>query len=216
MNSEKLYLEDEYEQAGRMEELKAQKQLESESWKIKVQPFAKKAIPILLVFIFLCMCTAAFFDSNIYSQYSVQPSIGGTVGPVTTTKDNSVVSVLVSKPLINSGEWTVINGDVLDKNKNYLFSFGKELWDEEGTDSDGYWHESENNYEAKFNLNKGTYFLEFDAEDSWANNDEIDVKISQKQGSSLIFNALSIITFILCGICTVIGYPELLSQLADD
>ena len=76
---------------------------------------------------------------------------------------------------------TYISGEVLDKNEDTLYEFGKDLWHESGYDSEGSWSESDRKMVANITLEKGTYFLKFHTEENSMKN--IVITVIQQKGS---------------------------------
>ena len=154
---------------------------------------------ILLVFAFICLITSLFMNINSGStiKKSVPPT-GGELGPIRVKKDYSVYKIKVTQDLGSYGTWSFVNGDVLDENKNYLFSFGKELWKETGRDSDGTWSAKKTSFSLKVTLpKKGTYYLKFNTESNTSENDWVQVAVSPKQGSSLAHFILGVLGLII-------------------
>lgn len=161
---------------------------------------------VLLIFSIVCFITM-FILNNSVNQNLVKnlPVKGGILGPINVKKDHSVYSIIIQQPLNSFDVWSFVNGSVLDKNKEFLFGFGKELWSEEGYDDGGHWTEQENNYEIKVTFpTKGTYYLEFESENNSSNVGEITVQVSQKIASSLIFDDLGAISLVIAVIILLI------------
>lgn len=115
------------------------------------------------------------------------------VGPIEVTSDGQVLQVGIDASLpVNS--WNFVEGEVLDANKGYLFSFGKELWHEDGTDEDGYWNEADRSYQMKITIPvKGIYYLNIKTEGD-KTPDEIYVTIDRAVGSSIPHMIFGILT----------------------
>ena len=153
----------------------------------------------MCLLVFACLNFSSSFFINMLDQNIVQkqlPVQGGLIGPLTVDKDRAVYEIVVSQS-ISINQWSLISGEVLDHNKNYLFGFGKELWKESGHDTDGTWVASQTNYEAKIKLQKGTYFLNFESEHAKGINAVITVEINRKAGS--------ILPFIIAGIAAMLA-----------
>lgn len=115
------------------------------------------------------------------------------IGPIDIKSKGSVyyIEIIASLPVHS---WSFIEGEVLNSEQEYLYSFGKELWHEAGRDSDGAWRENRNKYNMKATFpKKGQYYLSFKA-DSGASRfyntqnttpNSMTVTISQKRGSAL-------------------------------
>ena len=155
---------------------------------------------ILTGFGILCLVLSVFFNMGQGKAIKkTLPATGGMIGPVEVKKDRSVYLIKV-KQNVGNLQWSSITGELLDKQKEYLFGFGKELWAESGRDYEGYWSESVTNFSMKLTVpKKGTYFLNFDVEKSSDVNSSIYVSVSKKAGSALPFFWGGIISLI-CGV----------------
>jgi hypothetical protein len=106
------------------------------------------------------------------------------VGPFKIRKANEVLFVRVEADISMDG-WSFVESEVLDEHKDYLFSFGKELWRETGVDDEGPWTEADRDYEMKITIPaKGTYYLNIKTQGDQTP-DTLNVKIGSAVGSSL-------------------------------
>ncbi len=121
---------------------------------------------------------------------------GGIVGPVSVKKNNSVYKIWIRQSIRNNKDWSFLTCEVLDQNKKYLFSFGKELWKESGYDSDGSWSESVTESSMKINLEKGTYYLKISSDKAPRVQNSIYVSVKRKIGSALGFLIIGILAII--------------------
>jgi hypothetical protein len=166
---------------------------------------------ILFVFSIISFITMGQLDSNISPALKTSlPKTGGLIGPVEIKKDNTVCTIK-SYQDVALNQSSFLTGNVLDENKQYLFGFGKDLWNEEGNDDEGYWHETENNYETRVTFPiKGKYYFEFETEATDPNQiSDMYVEIVQKQASSLIFQWFGWLSLIAAGILFVMANPQL-------
>lgn len=62
-------------------------------------------------------------------------------GPFTVSKKSTVYYISVACRLV-ANSWSYVEAELLDEDREYIFSFGRELWHEAGRDSDGAWEES--------------------------------------------------------------------------
>jgi hypothetical protein len=107
-----------------------------------------------------------------------------TLGPIFVAKNREVFAIRLTAPL-PANTWAFLEGEVLDAEKEYLFSFGKEIWHETGRDSDGAWQESDLDYTMKVTFPQpGVYYLKLKANGSH-DVTAIAVTISKRRGSSL-------------------------------
>ena len=136
-------------------------------------------------------------------------------GPLTVTTPASTYKISLSQNAIALKVWNAVDVEVLDADKNYLFSFGEEFWHESGYD-DGNWEESNKYMEMKVHFEKvGVYFLSISAESNasftTANNGYV-LTVSRNRGSSLAFKWLRIFSLILGGLCLIYRYREMLTE----
>ena len=176
---------------------------------------------VLICFAIVCLISSWVINWNRGSIGRVQlPPEGGMVGPITVTKDRTVYQISVSQDIRQDNSWSFVTGEVLDKNKEYLFSFGKEFWKESGYDSDGRWSEKETKYDMKVTLEKGTYYLNFESQKSREGGaqNSIWVIVKQKGGSALPFFVSGIIALIIGVILNEIAnrtMTKIISDLAE-
>ncbi len=170
---------------------------------------------VFIIFGILGLLTAWVFsfDSETIFKNQVRPSIitddsaqsiqqddaknVATIGPISVAKFKEVYSITISSKLpVNS--WAFIEGEVLDAEKDYLFSFGQELWHETGYDDEGKWEEAETGHKIKITFpDPGKYYLNFKTQGSSTPN-IINVQVTKSYGSSIPHMLFGII-------CLVIG-----------
>lgn len=176
-----------------------------------------KVATVFIVFGILSLITAWIFSMEtqrlfsdtvrtyVYPSVPTQHAIAGeqeegkdvaTIGPITVQKYKEVYEITIASSLPENS-WAFVEGEVLDAEKDYLFSFGKELWHETGYDSDGAWRESDNNYSMKLTFPQpGQYYLNLKTEGSY-NPDAVQVTISKKRGSSIPHMVFGIFTLLI-------------------
>ncbi len=176
---------------------------------IKKRRSNKPSRKLSLVFFFwggIGLLTSWHFNDTIEERnYNVNleaisnTTYAASVGPITTTKYKEVYEISLRTTIFYETSFFV-ESEVLDENKQYLYSFGEELWYERGYDSDGSWTDTKNTYEMKVTFAKpGRYYLNFKAEDSFRPNKiprELSITLSKKRGSALPhfwFGILSIV-----------------------
>jgi hypothetical protein len=119
-----------------------------------------------------------------------------TIGPITVQKYKEVYKITIASSLPNDN-WVFVEGEVLDAEKEYLFSFGKELWSETGYDDEGAWRESDNSYSMKITFPQpGQYYLNLKSSGSY-NPDTVQLTISKKLGSSIPHMVFGIFTLLI-------------------
>ena len=143
---------------------------------------------VFIIFALLGLLTAwvySFEAKNISDILFYPDDVGTTeIGPINVKKYNEVYNVAI-KAEIRAQTWSFIEGQVLNSDREYLFAFGKELWHEQGRDSDGTWREAENDYSINVTLPQpGAYYLRFNIESNRPPN-RVAVTVIKKRGSSL-------------------------------
>ncbi len=154
---------------------------------------------IFLGYAVLCFITSFWFNSDVGKtalQEQVSPQ-GGTIGPLHVEESNAVYLITVQQN-VQSMAWSFVNGDVLDENKNYLFGFGGEFWEEQGRDSDGAWREAKENFDLKVTFPKpGKFYLKFESEMKTPDSGQgINIVVKKKRGSSLAHFILGLFSII--------------------
>ena len=141
---------------------------------------------LYVAFAALCLITSYFYSTgSLERRENVGPD--GLVGPIEITGSNSVYEVAVHRTRSVTNTWSYVEVQVLDANKEYLFSFGDELSLYSGRDSEGFWRERNETYSTKLTIPEpGTYFLKFVIEESSRANSGFGVTLSRMAGSSLV------------------------------
>ncbi len=138
---------------------------------------------IVCMFCVLCFFTGMCLQSLGSSKKTYSLENNMIVGPINVTDKSKIYKVKAHFSGKNSSSY--ISGEVLDENKDTLYEFGKDLWHEEGYDSEGHWSESERNMVVNLTFSeKGTYYLQFNTEEGTANN--ITVTIERQKGSYIV------------------------------
>ncbi len=157
-----------------------------------------KVATVFIVFGLLSLLTAFIYsiETQGVANTSFRPTNAAdnlpVIGPINIRKDNETYVINV-KAALSSQSWSYIGGDVLDANKEYLFSFGKELSYYSGRD----WTELDNEYSMNVTFPKsGTYYLKFNTDNS-RNPKKIVVKVGKKLGSSIPHMWFGIILLII-------------------
>ena len=159
---------------------------------------ARTAI-VMMFFALICFVSSCVMGTSVGKKIQVNlDQSGGLVGPIKVEKNMSVYSVWVKQDM-NYGNWSFVQGEVLDANKEYLFSFGGEFWAETGYDSDGSWSEKDTSFDISLTFpKKGTYYLKFITESSnSAAVRNVQVAVKRKMGSSLGFTVMGILSLII-------------------
>lgn len=83
---------------------------------------------------------------------------GKRFGPISLTKVGRVHRLEISARLREGSCW--LQAVLEDENEQELMAADRDMWDESGTDSDGYWHEADVNTSTSFVLVKpGNYYV---------------------------------------------------------
>lgn len=144
--------------------------------------------------------TSEVINKNIKPLISYDESedidLSSVVGPITTSTSKEVYAIHISIPSLPENVWTFIEGQVLDDDHEYLFSFGDEFWHETGHDDEGAWRESYDNYHMKVTFPEpGEYYLSVKAQGDYQPA-TVQVKVAKCHGSSvphLVFGLIIII-----------------------
>jgi hypothetical protein len=149
-----------------------------------------KIATVFIVFGLLGLLTAWIYSmetENIINTSFRPAGLSGQsaeVGPIKVNKNNESYSISI-KANMPSQSWANIESQVLDSNRQYLFSFGKELSRYSGRDSEGSWAEVDNGYSMNVTFPKrGIYYLQFNTESDRVPS-VVAVRVSKKRGSSL-------------------------------
>lgn len=148
-----------------------------------------KIATVFIVFGLIGLLTSGFYsmETGTIAEKTFQPTstnIAEEVGPIQVKKYSEAYNIKIDTNM-QLQTWSFIEGQVLDSQKRYLFSFGKELWHEQGHDSDGYWREMEGSYNIHVTFPQpGVYYLKFVSQGNKAPQ-RLSVKVAKKRGSSL-------------------------------
>lgn len=151
----------------------------------------EKIAKVFFIFAFISFCTALYNWGNYEEIFTTtitpvavsaddedsEPKRLALIGPIEVKNKSEILGFQIKSNLGNE-KWEFIEADVLDQDKEYLFSFGQELWDESGRDNEGYWHEREDSYEAKISFPKeGKFYISLKTQsDNYPSNIKIIVK----------------------------------------
>ena len=169
---------------------------------------------ILMVYGVLCWMMDFYYAGGYEPEQARMPLEGGMFGPFTVDDPASTYQIVVQQHSIALKVWNAVDIDVLDAEKNYLFSFGEEFWHESGYD-DGHWDETKSGMDMKVHFEKpGVYFLAVSAESNAAPmyGNGYNISVKRSRGSSLAFKWLGIISLALGVVCLTYRYREMLSE----
>jgi hypothetical protein len=128
------------------------------------------------------------------------------VGPFEVTAPGRVHKVSLRARGLPVNSWAVVDVSVLDEEDQEYYLAGSEFWDEEGRDSDGYWHESDLAASHLFipdTAGQYTLYLVMDE----ATVQTVDVEVTVKSGVWLgrYFVILGVLCAALCFLFIVMG-----------
>lgn len=160
---------------------------------------------VFIAFAILYFATAAFYDlSTDTKKYTIRAD--QTVGPIVSTKANTVVQISVHNLSLRQN-WAFVETSVVDQNGNLVTSFGGDTFHESGYDSEGSWTEAKTENDVKVVLPaRGRYFLKFKVSggDKFqrtgtdkTESTRLRVAVDQKRGGSTILNVLGIIILVI-------------------
>lgn len=120
----------------------------------------------------------------------------GMIGPFTVTGTNQVFRIRVAAD-VTTNSWSFVEGELLDAEKEYLLSFGQELWDETGSEDGEFWAEADEIYAMKLTVpHPGQYYLNIKTQGPIVPS-QITVAISRVYGSSIPHLAFGVITLLI-------------------
>lgn len=140
---------------------------------------------MLIVSIFCVICFATYFNVSSQSVASKSYSLdeGSIYGPIVVKKGQTKICCIEPKMWAQNRS-LYFSGEVLDEDKDTLYEFGKELWHEDGYDSEGYWVESDNKMQAYLTFSEeGKYYIQFHTEENAMSS--VGLKITVKKGSGI-------------------------------
>ncbi|TAE83370.1 MAG: hypothetical protein EAZ74_06315 [Alphaproteobacteria bacterium] len=183
---------------------------EAIDWKKVALVFFLFSIISFITALFYTTETKKIYDGEVYATYNQQNEKMVLMGPLMVKQAKEVYEITIQSD-VPENSWVFIEGEVLDANKEYLFSFGQELWHETGYDDEGAWREQENDYSMKVTFPQaGQYYLNFKKEGSY-NTDKMHVTLSQKRGSSLPHMIFAVITCLI-GVALQTVHGHMLAQ----
>ena len=160
----------------------------------------EKASYVLGAFGVLSLLTAWYFSFSgpTILKASFPPIAtenGYEIGPIDVQKANHTYRIDVSANL-GRQSWSFIEAELLDSQKNYLFSFADEISYYSGYEDGEYWTEHDSHFDMKISFPKvGKYFLKFSSQSNIPPS-HIEVKVRRQKGSTiphLIFGILCLI-----------------------
>ncbi len=160
-----------------------------------------KVATVFIIFGFISLLTSWIYSietkkvvNKIFKPYENQ--VSAEIGPINVKRYNEVYNISIGAN-ITSQSWSHIEGQVLNRNKQYLFSFGKEISYYSVHNSDKISTELENDYSINVTFPQpGAYYLIFSTEGNNIPSD-VSIKVSKMLGSSLPHLWFGILTLII-------------------
>lgn len=141
-----------------------------------------KLTTVFMVCSIISLTTSWFY--SLSDKKLTLTSDNNVYGPIEIKRPREPYNIFI-KTDIPAQHSVVIEGEVLNEKKEPLFSFGEELWHEEGRDSDGYWRDIKNSYDINITFPlPGNYYVKF-IEDGPYNSAKLSINITKKNGSAL-------------------------------
>jgi hypothetical protein len=158
---------------------------------------------VLLAFLSCLAAVAAGFTGKTLTTHQVQVSQGEgeaeSIGPITIAQPEKVHRINLKAGGLPVNNWAVVDVSIRGE-AGELYLFSGEFWDEEGRDSDGYWHENDLNASHLFKLeNAGEYYLGLSMEEATVQSVPVTVTVEEGLWLGRYF-----VTFMI--ICVVLAF----------
>lgn len=149
--------------------------------KLRNKLFYNNLCLIVTIFCIVCLITSIYLQNTVkVGRTDASLREGMIYGPIVIKKDPKIYRVRASFYGNNSNSY--ISGEVLDEDKDTLYEFGKDLWHEEGYDSEGHWSEAERDMSAFLTFSEpGTYYIQFRTDEN--NIQNIGISLALVKGS---------------------------------
>ena len=176
---------------------------------------------VYLAFAVLCLFTSLFF-SGTSNERAEDLGHEGLFGPIDVREDRSVYAVEIRNPSLANNSWTFVEAQLLDANREYLFSVGDELSLYRGYDGGEAWTERKDSYVAKLAIPEaGTYYLRVLIEPGGSSARPVRVTVRQLAGSSQPYLVAGIVALIIAVVLHEIQSRGMITRsvfrlLADD
>ncbi|MBN1217966.1 MAG: DUF4178 domain-containing protein [Anaerolineae bacterium] len=136
-----------------------------------------------------------------------------TVGPINITEPGRVHRINLNAGGLPVNTWAVVDVTARDTSDNEYFLFSGEFWDEEGTDSDGHWHENDLNASYLFKLeDPGEYYLDLTMEEATVSSVPVTVTLERGVWLSRYFIIFLIIGVVLAFVFFSMGQRRLMGS----
>lgn len=121
------------------------------------------------------------------------------LGPIEITSVGRPHELRLRVNSLPVNSWAIVSVTALDDRENEYYLFAAEFWDEEGRDSDGYWHETD--YEGSYLFkpeNQGSYRLNVELEEADTEVSSVQVRVMLEE--SVWLSRYFIAFVVLCGL----------------
>jgi hypothetical protein len=121
------------------------------------------------------------------------------LGPVDVTGAQRPHEVRLRINSLPVNSWAIVSVTALDDRENEYYLFAEEFWDEEGRDSDGYWHETD--YEGSYLFkpeNPGQYRFKVELEEADTEVSSVQVRVQLEENVWLSRYFIAFV--VLCGL----------------
>ncbi|MGN0018145.1 MAG: hypothetical protein ACI37S_03795 [Candidatus Gastranaerophilaceae bacterium] len=171
--------------------------------KIKDIFFYNNLILIIGIFCFVCFITYFSIESKKVTTKTYSHLTENAIyGPIVVKQGQPKVCEIKGY-MFGNNHSVYFSGEVLDADKETLYEFGKELWHEDGYDSEGYWSESDRNMTTKLSFTEpGTYYIQFNTDNNRMKS--MQLQITTKKGSGLPHLMVGFYMLIIAGLFFVL------------
>ena len=158
----------------------------------------------------LSSCAGGLFASATGRQMLVQEvqvaSAEHQVGPFLVTSPGRVHRVALRASGLPVNSWAVVDISLSDDRENEYYIGASEFWDEEGRDSDGYWHESDLSASHLFRPDQaGQYTLYVAIDEATVSSINVEVTVKGDVWLSRYFVIFGVLCAVLCFVFAIMG-----------
>lgn len=160
---------------------------------------------VFVVFAALFLITALVMD---ISSKTIEQTVRAneSVGPIVTTRPNTILYISVENRSL-SNSWAYVSAELVDRRGRWAGGFGGNQYHETGSDSDGFWSESENVVDMTLVVpDPGEYRLKFKVDGNRMTSNsaadvtrrtQLKVTVDYKLGGGGIFFIIGLIVLIM-------------------
>ena len=168
----------------------------------------------MAIFCIACFWTSFSMENKVVNSKNYNGLQEGSIyGPIKVKKGQSKICT-IKATFFGDNASAYLSGEVLDEDKDTLYEFGKDFWQESGYDSEGYWSESERNMKADLTFSEeGTYYIQFNTEENSMYN--IGIQIQVKKGTGIPHLMMGTIVLILLLFIFYFNNRDWIAELSD-